>query len=102
MFGDMMGKLQDMKQKMDEIKKRLDTITVEGEAGNNAVKVRATGNRQIKSIEVNESLFKGDKEELEDLLVIAVNRALEKAEKVNEAEMAGAAKGIMPNLPGLF
>ena len=102
MFGDMMGKLQDMKQKMEETKKRLDTITVEGEAGNNAVIVRANGNRQIKSVEISSELYRADKEELEDLLVIALNRALEKAEKVNEAEMAGAAKGIMPNLPGLF
>ena len=102
MFGDMMGKLQEMKQKMQESKKRLDLITVEGEAGNNAVKIRATGNRQIKSVEISAELFSADKEELEDLLVIALNRALEKAEKVNEAEMAGAAKGIMPNMPGLF
>lgn len=102
MFGDMMGKLQDMKQKMEETKKRLDTITLEGEAGNNAVKVRVNGNRQIKSVEISPELFSADKEEVEDLLVIAINRALEKAEKVNEAEMAGAAKGIMPNIPGLF
>ena len=102
MFGDMMGKLQEMKQKMEETKKRLDLKTIEGEAGNNAVKIIATGNRQIKSVEISAELFSADKEELEDLLVIAINRALEKAEKVNEAEMAGAAKGIMPNMPGLF
>lgn len=94
-----MGKLQEMKQKVEETKKRLDTITVEGEAGsdNKNIKVRVTGNRQIKSVVISDELL-NDKEELEDLLVIALNRALEKAEKVNEAELAGAAKGMLPGM----
>ena len=87
MFGGngMMKKLQEMQQKVEETKARLDTITVEGKASNGKVAVTMTGNRKVNAIVINEELTNLDKEELEDLLVIATNDALEKAEKVNEA-----------------
>jgi nucleoid-associated protein EbfC len=99
MFGDMMGKLQEMKQKMEETKKRLETITVKADAGDGAITVTANGNKKIVNIALSEEVSKGDKEELEDLLVVAINRALEQAEKVHEAEMQGAANGFLP--PGM-
>ena len=101
MFGDMMGKLQEMKQQVEETKKRLDSVYVSGEAQNGAVKVTATANRQIKSIEIADELMEEDKEQLEDLLIIALNKALENAENVNAAEMKGAAGGLLSGMPGL-
>ncbi|MCB0802593.1 MAG: YbaB/EbfC family nucleoid-associated protein [Flavobacteriales bacterium] len=99
MFGDMMGKLQEMKQKSEEVKNRLDTISVEADAENGLIKVVCTGNRKITSITIDQSLMAdGDKEQLEDLTVLAINRALDKAEKVAEAEMAGIAKGMLPGM----
>lgn len=92
------GQAAGMKQQMDEVKNRLNNIIVEGTAENGAVKVTATGNKQVKNISINEALLK-DKEELEDLLVIAVNRALEEADKVHEKEMQFAAKGLFPGMP---
>ena len=100
MFGNnMMGKLQEMKQKMDEIKSRLDSITVTGESGNGAVKVIVTGNKKVKEIQISDDLMQEDKELLEDYLILATNHALEQAEKVHDAEMKGAASGM---LPGMF
>ena len=97
MFGDMMGKLRDMQQKTEEIKKRLDTISVEAEAENGLVKVICTANRKISSIEISQDLVeKRDKDQIEELTLIAINRALDKAEKVSEAEMQGVAKGMLP------
>lgn len=99
MFGDMMGKLQEMKQKTEEVKKRLDTISVEANAENGLVKVICTGNRKITSITFDDALMSvSDKEQLEELTVLAVNRALDKAEKVAEIEMAGVAKGMLPGM----
>ena len=96
MFGNMMGKLQEMKQKSEEVKKRLDTISVEGNA-ENSVKVILTANRKITSITFSDELLKeGDAEKIEDLSLIAINQALEKAEKIAEAEMQGIAKGMLP------
>ncbi len=98
-MGDMMGKMQEMKQKSEEVKKRLDTISVSGEAENGKVAVICTGNRKIISVQISEELFaENDKEQIEELTIMAVNRALEKAEKLAEVEMAGVARGMLPGL----
>ncbi len=97
MFGNMMGKLQEMQQKAEEVKKRLDTISVEAASSDNLIKVVCTANRKITNIEISEELLK-DKEQLEDLVLTTVNKALEKAEKVNETEMQGVAKGMIPGM----
>ncbi|HCA83724.1 MAG TPA: hypothetical protein DEP18_08045 [Flavobacteriales bacterium] len=98
MFGNMMEQLQQMKQKMEESKQRLERITVEGVSGSGKVKVTMNGNRKVTGIQIDPSLLQADPEELEDLLIMAFNAALEQAESVNEAEMQSTAKGIMPNL----
>lgn len=98
MFGDMMGKLQEMKQEMETTKKRLDGITVTGEAPGGKIKITVTGNRKVTDVNVAEELLQEDKEQLEDFLVMAMNDALAKAEKVNEAEMSGVAKGMLPGM----
>lgn len=103
MFGDMMkmmGKLKEAQKNVEETKRRLDTVYVDGEAGNGKVKVTATANREIKNIEIDDSLT-ANKEELQDLLVLALNNTLAKANNVYETEMQAAAKDSMPNIPGL-
>lgn len=96
--GNMMEKLQKMQGQMETIKKRLDTITVQGGADDGKVVVHMNGNRKVTDIKIDASLLSKDVEELEDLLVIATNRAIESANSVNEAEMQSAAMGMMPNL----
>lgn len=100
MFGDMMEKLNAMKAEVEETKKRLDHISVEGEAESGLVKVVLTGNRDLKSIHISPDLA-GDTEAIEDLISLAFTRALEKANNLNETEMNGAARGFMPNIPGM-
>jgi DNA-binding YbaB/EbfC family protein len=103
MFGDLFGKLQEAQSKMNESKERLSLITVDGEAGDGAVKVVVTGNREVKSIDIAERLLEKDnKEELEDLLITALNRALKNAENAWESEMKGIAGGMLGPLGGLF
>lgn len=102
MFGDlneMMGKLKNAQQNIEETKARLNNVLVDEEAGNGAVKITVTANRTIKEISISEAL--SDHEEIEDLLIIALNKALDKASKINEAELASAAKDGMPNIPGM-
>lgn len=96
MFGsNMMGKLQEMKQQMENIKNKLETTLVKGEA--QGVIVTANGNRKVLSISVPNEIL-GDKEILEELIVLATNRALAEAERINEKEMQSAAMGLMPGL----
>ena len=99
MLGDLFSKLQEAQQKMQEGKQKLANITIDGEAGDGAVKVSVTGNREVKTISVNDSLLSPErKEELEDLLVTALNRALQNAEKQYEEEMKDVAGGMLGGL----
>lgn len=101
MFGDMMSKLQEAKKKAEETKERLNHVMVNGQSPQGKVTVIATANSEIKSIEFDDTLMHGDKEELTDYLVLALNDALSKAKSVNEAEMAAVAKDAMPSIPGM-
>ena len=103
MFGDMMsmmGKLKETQKKVEETKKRLDTVLVDEKSSDSKIKVTLTANRTIKSIEIDEALLE-DKEQLEDYLILTLNKAIEKATRVNEAELGAVAKEGMPNIPGM-
>lgn len=103
MFGDlmgMMGKLKETQQKIEDTKKRLDTVMVDEQSNDGLLKVTITANRSIKSIVVDDSLLE-DKEQLEDYLVLVLNKAIEKATAVNEAEIGAVTKEGMPNIPGM-
>ena len=97
-LGDMMGKLQEMKQKAEEVKSRLDETVLIAEGAGGDIKISITGSRKIKSLEIASALQHGNKEELEEQLLVAVNRAIEKADKLNEEEMKKAAGGLLPGL----
>lgn len=97
-LGDMMGKLQEMKQKADEIKSRLDNLVLKSEGAGGDIKIEITGNRHIKSLTIASALQHGDKQELEEQLVVALNKAIEAANKINEEEMKQAASGMLPGL----
>ncbi len=103
MFGDMMGlmgKLKETQQKVEETKKRLDHVLIDEKSSDGLLAVTITANRKIKNITVSDELLQ-DKEMLEDYLVTVLNKAIEKATDVNEAELAAVAKDGMPNLPGM-
>ena len=96
----MMSKLKEAQKKVEETKKRLDTILIDEASNDNKLKTTLTANRTIKSIEISDDLLE-DKEQLEDYLILTLNKAIEKATKINEAELAAAAKDGMPNIPGM-
>ncbi len=103
MFGDMMGmmgKLKEAQRKVEETKKRLDTVLIDESSSDNLLKVTITANRKINDITIDHSLLK-DKEQLEDYLILTINKAIEKATKIQESELGAAAKEGMPNIPGL-
>jgi DNA-binding protein YbaB len=95
-FLDQMKQLQEVKSKMDEVKKRLDTVEVSLE--NDYVKVTATGNRKIKSVEIKRT---DDVVLLQQKITALTNEVLEKAENVMQSEMMAVTKGMLPNIPGM-
>ncbi|MBU2905393.1 YbaB/EbfC family nucleoid-associated protein [Arenibacter algicola] len=103
MFGDMMGmlgKLKETQEKVKATKERMNTVILEEQSPDNLLKVSITANRTIKSIAIDDSLL-NDKEQLEDYLILTLNKAIEKATTINENELAAVAKEGMPNIPGM-
>lgn len=96
----MMGKLQDAQKKVEETKQRLNTVLVDEKSNDGLLQVTLTANRTLKSIAISDELLE-DKEQLEDYLILTLNKAIEKATSINEAELAAAAKDGMPNIPGM-
>ena len=103
-MADMFGKIQEMQSKMQEAQEGLNDVIVEAEAGGGMVKVKANGNKQIVSIEMDKDVVDPqDKEMLEDLIVAGVNKALEKAEAASKEKMQDMYKNMMPGggIPGM-
>lgn len=99
----MFDKLFEAQQKAEEIKKRLDTISVSSEVEGGKIKVSATANKHITSISVDPLLLSpAHKDELEELLVTAINKALEQADNISQTEMQAATRDMMGGLGNLF
>ena len=96
----MMGKLKETQRKMEEAKLRMDSILIDEQSTDGAFKVTFTANGKLKAISIDDSLLE-DKEQLEDYLIITLNKAIEKAAKVNQAELDAVAKVDMPMIPGM-
>jgi nucleoid-associated protein EbfC len=97
-MGDMMGKLQEMKRKTEEAKQRLEEVICIGESASGDIKVRVNGNRKVLSVYIAPAIQHGENEQLEDLISVAINRALDQAEKEYEKEMQKAAGGLLPGM----
>lgn len=103
MFGDlmgMMGKLKETQQKVEATKKRLSTVLVDQQSNDGLVRITVTANREVKSVEIDPQLME-DREQLEDYLIVNLNKALEKVGSIHEAELAAAAREGMPEIPGM-
>ncbi|UKT63617.1 YbaB/EbfC family nucleoid-associated protein [Pedobacter mucosus] len=99
----MFDKLFAAQQKAEEIKKRLDTVSVFGEVENGAIKITATANKAITGVSIDEEFFKNaDREEVEELLLVAINKALASAEQVSATEMQSATQDMFGGLGGMF
>ena len=98
MFDNLMSQMQ---EQANEIKKKLNNTSVEAEAENGLVKVKATGNKKILSVEISNDIA-DDKEAIEDLIVVAVNKALEKADEIAAKETGDLAQGMLPSIGNLF
>ena len=99
-----MAMLQKMQQDMAEAQENLEKETVEVSVGGGAIKVTITGHQRIQAIEVNPDVIDMDDEEwvadLQDLLVAAVNQAIEQSQTMAAERMEGITGGL-GNMPGL-
>lgn len=98
----MFDKLMQARQMAGEVKKRLDGITVTGSAEGGKITVVANASKFVQTVTIEEEFLKeADKEQLEELLVIAINKAMEQAENVSQSEMAAMTQNMLGGLGGL-
>lgn len=98
----MMKQMQAMQQKMEKVQAELAEKMVETESGGGMVKVKANGKQQIVSIKIDPQLIAdNDLEMMEDLIVAAVNKAVEETGKLSQDSMKSVYSGMLPNIPGL-
>ncbi|GAB4453896.1 MAG: YbaB/EbfC family nucleoid-associated protein [Anaerolineales bacterium] len=95
MGGGMMAQLQKLQKQMEEAQARLAEETVTATAGGGAIKVVVTGDQVCKSVEINPELLKDmDAEMLQDLVLSAVNMALDQSRELQQKLMGPLAGGL--------
>lgn len=101
----MMKQIQKMQADMEKVQNELGNKTITEESGGGVVKAVVNGKKELVSIHIDDEIIKeDDREMLEDLVVAAVNKALESAGKLAEEEMGNVTRGMIPpglNIPGL-
>ncbi len=96
-FSDMLTKAKAMQEKMKEAQDQIKRIEVEGVSGGNLVKVKLTGEYELKSIEITEPAKKENQEIINDLIIAAYNNAKENLKKKSAEELSKVTGGL--NLP---
>ena len=98
----MMKQIQQMQERIAKVQAELEQKTVTADAGGGMVKVTANGKQQIVKIEIEKTAVNPEEKEiLEDLIIAAVNKALEQANAMAQLEMKKATEGMIPNIPGM-
>lgn len=102
-MGGMMAQLQKMQQDMAEAQEQLEHETVEVSVGGGALTVVISGHQRVQSISINPDVIDTDDEEwitdLQDLLVAAVNQAIEQSQTMAAEKMESVTGGLGDMLP---
>lgn len=100
-MGNMMKQAQKLQAQMVRLQEEMADKTVETTAGGGMIKVIANGRQQILSIQIEKEVVNPDDVEmLQDLMLAAVNDALQKSQEMVSAEMGKLTGGL--NIPGLM
>lgn len=99
-MGGMIKKAMEMKKELEKIKEELSNVEVKGVFGS-SVEAVVTGAMKLKTIKIApESIKNSSVEQIEDMVTIAVNNAIDEAKKVAQAKMSVVTGGL--DIPGLF
>ena len=97
-----MGKMKEVQAKVKEAQDSLEKITATGESGAGLVKATVNGKKILVSLAIDDDLMKPeDKEMMTDLVIAAVNKAVEEVEVNSKEALKQSTEGLLPNIPGL-
>lgn len=98
----MMGKMKEVQGKIKEAQDNLIRVNASGESGGGMVKAVVNGKKQVISIDIDPATLRAeDKVLVQDLVVAAVNKALEEVDILAKEELKKATEGMLPNIPGM-
>lgn len=104
-IGKLMQQAQEMQGKVQQAQEELARMEVTGEAGAGLVKVVMTGKHEVRSVDIDDSVFEEDREILEDLVAAAINDAVQRVNRTTQEKMSELTGGMnLPpgmNLPGM-
>ena len=100
----MFGNLENMKKQQEMLQEKLKSIEIQAQADNGKVHVTVNAAREVLNISISPDLIKeGDHEIVEDLVLVAINRAMEKAaEKEQEVTQSSLKDMLPPGMENLF
>ncbi|HUA35540.1 MAG TPA: YbaB/EbfC family nucleoid-associated protein [Candidatus Binataceae bacterium] len=103
-FASLMQQAQAFQEKLRQMQEEVATKTVEAQSGGGMVRVTVDGGLRVRRIEIDQTLIAAnDKPMLEDLIVVAVNDGLARAQQLVSEEMGkmGPLAGLkIPGFPG--
>jgi hypothetical protein len=98
--ANIMAQMRKMQQEMTKAQEELANTIVTGTAAGETVRVDMTCDHRVKSVEIApEAIDPADVETLEDLIVVACNDALKKADEATQSRMGQVTGGL--RIPGL-
>lgn len=98
-LGNIMQQAQKMQEDLKRAQEELASMEVLGESGGGLVKVLMTGKREVRKVEIDDTLVGDDKDMLQDLVAAAINDAVNKVAKMKKEKMSDVTAGI-PIPPG--
>ena len=102
-MANLMKQAQKMQRQMEEQAKELETKEFTATAGGGAVEVTVSGTKKVLKVKLDEeAVDPDDVEMLEDLIVAAVNEAMDKVDEVSASAMSKFTGGMGGQMPGLF
>jgi len=100
-IGKLMKQAARMQQQMEQVQQSLASRTVEATSGGGAVKAVANCGGTLQSIKIDpQALNPADAQMLEEMILMATNKALEQAKEIANTEMGKVTSGI--NIPGMM
>ena len=99
-MGGMVKQAQQMKKKFNQVQNELEKMDIEGQSGGGMVKVTVNGKKDVKSVIIDPNVLNEEIDMVEDLILAAINKAMDNADKISKDKMASLTGGL--NMPGLF
>ena len=93
-LGGIFKQAQEMQSKMTKAQEELGDIEVEGQSGGGMITALVNGKKELLSLKIEDDILEEDKEMIEDLIIAAVNQALQNVTKVSEEKMSSITGGL--------